>query len=184
MHSSKHSSGNVDMTRAKKMTLGLLVIYAAVLLWILLFKLGVEFSYMEKRYVNFIPFTAPQMHNGNIDYAEMILNMLIFVPLGIYASVLFKQMSFGKKVVLFFLTSLIFETIQFIFKIGAFDITDIITNTTGGIIGLMFYKVIEAFCTDRSRTHHVINVFASIGTFIVIAFLILLKLEMLPIRYQ
>ena len=32
-------------------------------------------------------------------------------------------------------TSLLFEAVQFIFAIGASDITDIITNSLGGIIG-------------------------------------------------
>jgi len=36
------------------------------------------------------------------------------------------------------LTSFLFEAVQFIFAIGASDITDIIGNTMGGIIGIFF----------------------------------------------
>src|SRR5436190_23256254 len=128
-----------DSNSANKVTKALLIIYIVTLFWILLFKLGVRFSYMEKRSVNLIPFFS----NGKIDLSEIILNVVIFVPLGIYAGVLFKRSSFGKKLFFFFLISLVFESLQFFFRIGAFDVTDIITNTIGGIIGLLIFKAIE-----------------------------------------
>ncbi len=43
-----------------------------------------------------------------------------------------------------------FEASQYIFGIGASDITDIITNTIGGIIGICIYMVIKkAFKEDK-----------------------------------
>lgn len=73
------------------------------LLWILEFKLGVRFSYMGKRRVNIIPFSEPVILNGKIDFGEMILNAVIFVPLGIYAAIIFEKWIFGKKKFLIFL---------------------------------------------------------------------------------
>ena len=173
-----------DNTSANKITKALLIIYLAALFWILLFKLGVRFSYMEKRDVNLIPFSELFISNGKIDLAEIILNVVIFVPLGIYAGVLFKRWSFGKKLFFFFLLSLVFEMLEFFFKIGAFDITDIITNTIGGIIGLLMFTAIEKLVNNSRKTQKIINIIAATGTVVMIMLLLLLKLNMLPVRYQ
>jgi len=42
-----------------------------------------------------------------------------------------------------FLFSLLLEINQFIFGIGATDVTDLITNTFGGIIGYIFYLIFK-----------------------------------------
>jgi len=167
-----------------KLTIVLFVIYLIALCWILLFKLGVRFSYMEKRSVNLIPFSEFLVKNGKIDFGEIIMNVVIFVPLGIYAGVLFKRWIFRNKLFLFFLISLLVEAIQFIFKVGTFDITDIITNIMGGIIGLMIFGAIEELFNNPVRSQKFINIISAIGTIVVISLLLLLKLNMLPVRYQ
>lgn len=57
-----------DNNSANKLTIVLFVIYFIALFWILLFKLGVQFSYMENRQVNLIPFREALMLNGKIDF--------------------------------------------------------------------------------------------------------------------
>ena|SRR5258708_35037712 len=173
-----------DNIKANKLTNVLSIIYLIVLFWILLFKLGVRFSYMGNRRVNLIPFSEPVILNGKIDFGEMILNVVIFVPLGIYAGILFERWIFGKKVFLFFLISLMIEGLQFILKVGAFDITDIITNTSGGIIGLMIFKAIEKVFNNNLKAQKFINIIAVIGTALITLLLLLLKMDMLPVRYK
>jgi len=167
-----------------RLTTVLFIIYLIVLSWILLFKLGVRFSYMGNRRVNLIPFSEPLILNGKIDVGEIILNVVIFVPLGIYAGILFEKWIFGKKLFFFFLVSLIVEGLQFILAVGAFDITDIITNTLGGIIGLMIFEAIEKAFNNSVKAQKFINIIAAIGTVLIILFLVLLKMNMLPVRYQ
>jgi glycopeptide antibiotics resistance protein len=167
-----------------RLTTVLFIIYLIVLSWILLFKLGVRFSYMGNRSVNLIPFSEPLILNGKIDVGEIILNVVIFVPLGIYAGILFEKWIFGKKLFFFFLISLIVEGLQFILAVGAFDITDIITNTLGGIIGLMIFAAIEKAFNNSVKAQKFINIIAAIGTVLIILFLVLLKMNMLPVRYQ
>jgi glycopeptide antibiotics resistance protein len=156
----------------------LFIVYLIAIFWILLFKLGVRFSYTGNSSVNLIPFSE------HIDAAEIISNVLIFVPLGMYAGVLFTRWSFGTKLLFIFLTSLMFEALQFILKIGVFDITDMITNTSGGIIGLMIFEAIKKVLKDRVKAQKFINIIAAIGTVLMISLLLLLKMNMLPIRYQ
>jgi len=166
-----------ENNKTNKLTSVLFIIYLIALFWILLFKFGVRFSYMENRNVNLTPF-------AKIDVAEIILNVVIFVPLGIYAGVLFKRWGFVKKLFFFFLISLMFEGLQFIFRIGAFDITDIITNISGGIIGSLIFEAIEKLFNNSVRSQKFITIIAAIGTVLMISLLLLLKLNMLPIRYQ
>jgi glycopeptide antibiotics resistance protein len=135
---------------------------------------------MEKRDVNLIPFFS----KGKIDLSEIILNIIIFVPAGIYAGVLFKRRSFVKKLFFFFLVSLVFEALQFVLRIGAFDVTDIITNTIGGITGVIIFKAIEKLFNNSSKAQKFINIIAVIATVLMILLLILLKMNMLPVRYQ
>jgi glycopeptide antibiotics resistance protein len=169
---------------ANRLTTLLLVIYLIALIWILLLKLGVRFSYMESRSVNLIPFREPLILNGKMDVSEIILNVVVFVPLGIYAGILFKRWTFANQLFFFFLISLLFEVLQYILRIGAFDITDIITNTSGGIIGLLILKAIEKVFNNNIKAQKLVNVMATIGTVLMISLLLLLKMNMLPVRYQ
>jgi glycopeptide antibiotics resistance protein len=167
-----------------RLTAALFIVYLLALCWILLLKLGVRFSYMESRSVNLIPFSKPLILNGKADVGEIILNVVIFVPLGIYAGILFDRWRFGRKLFFFFLVSLIVEGLQFTLAVGAFDITDIITNTLGGIIGLMIFKGLEKAFNNSVKAQKFINIIAAIGTVLIISLLFLLKMNMLPVRYQ
>ncbi len=162
-----------------RLTTALFIIYLIAICWILLFKLGVRFSYMGKRSVNLIPFSEPLILN-----TENILNVVIFVPLGVYAGILFKRWIFGKKLLFFFLLSLLVESLQYVLRVGAFDVTDLITNTLGGVIGLIIYKGLDKAFNNRVKAQKFINKIAATGTVLMILLLVLLKMNMLPVRYQ
>ncbi len=177
------NNGQED-TIANRLTVTLFIMYSIALFWILLFKMGVQFSYMENRNINLIPFRESLFLHNKINVGETLLNVVIFIPLGIYAGVLFKRWTVGKKLLCFFLISLMFEMLQLIFRLGAFDITDIITNTSGGIIGLIIFGVIKKLFNNSLKTQKFINIIAAAGTVLMISLLLLLKLNMLPVRYQ
>ncbi|MEB2776307.1 VanZ family protein [Algoriphagus sp. D3-2-R+10] len=164
---------------ADKLTKTLLFVYLLVLGWIILLKLGVEFSYMENRNINLIPFA-----NGYYDEMETILNVVIFIPLGIYAGVLFRNRTFKFNLLFFFLISLMLEGLQYAFRFGTFDVTDLLTNTSGGIIGYVLFWTLQKFNSKSLKAQKYINIIGAIGTFLIVSLLLLLKLNMLPIRYQ
>lgn len=169
---------------ATRLTTALFIIYLIAMCWILLLKLGANFSYMDNRSVNLVPFRELRLFKAKADLSELILNLLVFIPLGLYTGVLFDRWNIAKKLSLFFLASLLIEGLQFALAIGAFDITDIILNTLGGIIGFVIFKVIEKASRDRLRAQKFINGVAAIGTVLMIVLLLLLKLNLLPVRYQ
>ena len=164
---------------ADKVTSVLLLVYLAALFWIIVLKLNIHFSYKGASNINIIPYKEPLILNGKVDYGEMILNVLVFIPLGLYVGILFKNLSVGKKFFSFFLTSFICEVLQYALKIGAFDITDIINNTMGGILGFFLYKATEKIFRKPSTAQKIINVIALIGTIFVISALLYLKINKL-----
>ena len=180
-------NGSTDANEHKivtRLTIALFTVYLAALCWVLLFKLGVQFSYMESRRISLIPFSQAFIANGEIDVPEIILNVLIFVPLGIYVGMLFSKWSFKKKIFFVFLVSLIIEGLQLILGAGAFDSTDLITNTFGGLIGVMIFTAIQKAFNNNYKAAKFINIIAAIGTTLMIVLLSLLKMNMLPIKYQ
>jgi glycopeptide antibiotics resistance protein len=125
---------------------GLLAFYLVILTWLVLFKLQYNiFSVFHYHYtsLNLIPFAAPGSTR------EMVDNILIFIPFGLLLDVNFKKVGFSLKVALVLALSLTFEFIQFIFAIGATDITDVITNTVGGVLGLELYGVCNRFMNSK-----------------------------------
>ena len=67
-----------------------------------------------------------------------------------------------------------YEIVQDILAIGGNDITDLIGNTLGGIIGIGLFVVIEKIL-DKN-TVKIINVLATIGTVFIVIFLSLLAI--------
>ena len=167
-----------DNNKTNKLTNVLFIIYLIALFWIIVFKFNVQFSYMgNMRSINLIPFSESLIINGKLHFSEIIMNVVIFLPLGIYVEILFKRWIIGKKLFLFFLISLICEGFQFILGVGASDITDIINNTLGGIIGLMIYKGIEKVFKTSVKAQKFMNIIAILGTILMILLLLLLKIN-------
>ncbi|MFN8344385.1 MAG: VanZ family protein [Spirosomataceae bacterium] len=171
-----------DTTAANKLTGALFIIYLGALFWIIVLKLNISFAYNGKAgNVNLIPFHEPVLLNGKVGYGEMILNVLIFIPLGLYAGILFKKLSTGKKILSFFTVSLLCEVLQFALKIGAFDITDLITNTFGGIIGWVLFKATEKGFKNTAKAQKFINIIATLGTVLLLSLLLYLKINKRPV---
>jgi len=67
---------------------------------------------------------------------------------------------------------------------GAFDVTDIITNTLGGIFGWIIFKGLDKAFNNSIKAQKFINIIAATGTILMILLLVLLKMNMLPVKYQ
>lgn len=69
-------------------------------------------------------------------------NVFAFSPFGFLVPVMTEKKRGLIKVVLgTFLFSLIIESCQYIFKVGVFDVDDLLLNTIGGLIGYIVYKI-------------------------------------------
>ncbi|EFM38674.1 VanZ-like protein [[Eubacterium] yurii subsp. margaretiae ATCC 43715] len=136
--------------KSKKITLALMIFYLLALIWVIVFKS--EFSIKDLsqiRNINLIPFSQPAIVNGKADVREIILNVVAFIPYGLFIHALIDEMSILKKILIIFATSFVFELIQYIFAIGASDITDIISNTSGGVIELVISILMAKLLKDN-----------------------------------
>jgi len=161
--------------KSKKITLILMIFYLIALIWVIIFKL--EFSIKELpqiRNINLIPFNQPAIVNGKADISEIILNVLAFIPYGLFIHILMDEKSILKKLLIIFATSFIFELIQYIFAIGASDITDIISNTSGGIIGVVVSMFMEKLLRENWIKY--INIVSTVCAIILTAIIVILLL--------
>lgn len=156
--------------RQNKITKILCVIYLLIITWIILFKLSLSFQEVPNfRSVNLTPFAGTARRNGQIDLSEVINNIIVFLPAGIYVSRLKPNWNFFKKLTPIFLLSLFFETAQYVFTIGATDITDLLGNTLGGAIGIGIYFVMHKLFNKKAPI--IVNVLATVGTIIMVGLL-------------
>jgi glycopeptide antibiotics resistance protein len=123
----------------KSLSKTLLGLYSLLLLWLVLFKLSFDIPAVlghGTRSLNLVSFAG---YAGG--RSEMITNLVVFIPLGLLLSINFKRTSFRRKLAFVFLLSVASEVVQYILAIGITDITDVITNTLGGFIGLALYSL-------------------------------------------
>lgn len=119
-------------------------IYFVLLCYLILFKLAFSFDCIPSmRSINLIPFGKSAVVNEHIDIKEIIYNILAFVPLGAFLKILIPKLKFWQTALICLCTSLLFEITQYIFAIGGSDITDLINNTLGGIIGIGYVNIFK-----------------------------------------
>ena len=141
-------------------------IYLLLLCWIILFKLADSIERIPSmRAINLIPFHYDQISGSMFHIEEVLYNVLVFIPAGFYFA------AFNKKkavwgIVLCALLSLGFEVTQWIFALGASDITDLITNTVGGALGTLLYIILGKVLKGKE-----IKIVSIIGAVLEILFL-------------
>lgn len=148
-------------------------IYFLILCWAILFKIAVSIDEIPSmRALNLIPFHYDQLSGSRFHFTEVLENALVFIPAGFYfTEFLNKKPWIG--IITSAALSLCFETLQYVFAIGASDITDVITNTVGGVLGTVLYLVLGKLFKGRqvrivSITGAVLEI-AFIGLMIVLA---------------
>ena len=158
------------MKREKRLTSILLVIYLAILTWIILFKMATSVDGIPHlRGVNLIPFGDSLITNARLDTSELLDNVLVFIPFGLYLGSLMQKQAFWKKLLPIALVSIGYEVIQYIFSIGASDITDVIDNTLGGLIGILLYLILKKLF--RQKAEGILNGICTAATILGIAFI-------------
>ncbi|MEA4970095.1 MAG: VanZ family protein [Candidatus Pelethousia sp.] len=158
----------------RKLTKILFAVYLAALTWIIVCKMSFSLYQDYARSINLIPFGASAVVNQGLDVSEILLNVLAFLPFGIYAGLLFPDWSFGKRILLFAGTSAAYEAMQYALAIGRSDITDLISNCLGGALGLLLFAWIAKLCKTEPRTAKCINICALAGTLCAGGFIALL----------
>jgi glycopeptide antibiotics resistance protein len=142
--------------KKKEKTLTVLYIlffmYSCLMIWEVF--IGPYRSYSGARRYNLYPFKTVMefisndaKYNLQVIFINLIANIIAFIPLGFFISLLFRKSRKLINTALFCVFIIIcIEIGQFILKVGVLDIDDIILNTAGCVLGFMIYKVVKKFC--------------------------------------
>jgi glycopeptide antibiotics resistance protein len=128
----------------------LFYVYIILLFYFLFFseRYGRDFQLHEYRY-NLVFFKEIKRfirYRQQLGFESFVVNILgniiAFAPFGFLLPLL--NIKFRKFFYVTFLSlmfSLVIETIQLIFKVGIFDVDDIMMNTIGGVIGYLTFAI-------------------------------------------
>jgi glycopeptide antibiotics resistance protein len=111
-------------------------IYVLVLVWVVLLKIHTDGfgDLFGRRSINLVPFGGTGA--GGLGSSELAVNVLAFIPLGVLVYLATRRRNVARTFLPIVGVSLIFEIVQYAFGIGASDITDVLTNSAGGVIGI------------------------------------------------
>lgn len=103
----------------------------------------VTFHYPYKQ-MNLVPFIDVLYGRGDF-IRQIVLNVIMTIPFGFLLPLVKKEKNKLFSVIIYtFLLSLSLEILQLLIKSGrSSDITDIITNVVGGIIGYIMYLIFK-----------------------------------------
>ncbi|WP_226671442.1 VanZ family protein [Metabacillus litoralis] len=91
---------------------------------------------------NLVPFTTIQGYfstfTGFSLTDQFIGNILAFLPFGFLIVFIIPRSSLMRILIYTFVLSFGIECLQILFRVGAFDVDDLLLNTVGGVIGYVF----------------------------------------------
>ena len=82
----------------------------------------------------------------------MVLNILFFIPFGVCLPLMRGKWHYRKVVILGFLVSLVYESLQFALAIGVLDVTDLLLNTLGVCVRILIYQLFVKLFALQTRT--------------------------------
>ncbi len=135
--------------RRRRLAAGILFfIYFIVLFYFLFFSEELGRTYSERTYhYNLVPFKEIGRfirYRERLGMKAVLLNIFgnvaAFVPFGVYLPVYFRRCQRFLWAVFFsFELSLAVELLQLVFKVGSFDVDDLLLNTLGGMLGFLVF---------------------------------------------
>ena len=174
-----HSPRRKDIRPEKQniFTFILFAIYILALIGIILYKppFYSEQTVDKIREINLVPFSSCGLSR------DVVYNVLVFIPLGIYISMLKSKWNLIWKLLPIFGLSLAFEVMQYLFALGRSDSADLLANTLGGIVGIGLYAFL--FKIFKDKTTKVINILALVFTacaLLLVSFLLFLMRRAWP----
>ena len=138
----------------------LFVVYLVVLVWTVLWKLEVPWTGGDTM-VKLVPFVAADGAGASAP-VEVVANLVLFVPLGIYLGLLAPRWPWWAAAGTIAGASVALEVTQYVLAVGRSDTTDVIVNTVGGLVGLGLLAL--ARHTLAARTATVMTQICSIAT--------------------
>lgn len=90
--------------------------------------------------------------NTAIDIIELMINIFIFVPIGMISGILFRKFKIFWAVAVGLCTSLAIEFLQLILRSGFVSLTDVIHNTIGSLIGGLLTVIVILIANNINKS--------------------------------
>jgi glycopeptide antibiotics resistance protein len=140
-----------------------LAAYSVILIKLVVFKTGslLETSHLRLRFTdhstgqaNYMPFRTiwPYLQGHPrwlIAIVNLVGNIAPFMPIGFLAPLAYRKMTWQRSLVLAFATGVAMEGLEVMFRVGIFDIDDVILNAFGVMLGYWIFTGFEG----RTRPH-------------------------------
>ncbi|MFC7491336.1 MULTISPECIES: VanZ family protein [unclassified Knoellia] len=154
------------MTSSRRLLAALFVVYLVLLTWVVMWKLEVPSVGGGFRNVKLTPFVSSN-GDGASQPREVWANLLLFVPFGVYLSLLGPQSSRLRVMLAAAATSMTFEVAQYVLAVGRTDITDVIVNTAGAVVGMTCGLMARHGL--GARTHRIVARASAVATVLALA---------------
>ena len=132
-----------------------LIAYSALLIRVVVFKaipvirlkhLRLKFNGTHTGPGNFVPFKSiwPLLTgrtNQLIAMVNLFGNIVPFMPVGFLAPFVYRRMTWYMSLILAIATGLTMETMEVVFRVGIFDVDDIILNAFGVMLGYWVFAM-------------------------------------------
>ena len=82
---------------------------------------------------------------------ENIMNVVVFMPVGVMVGAVFRSMSWKKVLVIGMCLSVGIEVLQFVFRKGFSEVDDVMHNTLGCLIGYCLWRLVLRLAKWQSR---------------------------------
>ena len=136
----------------KKLMYGSLVVYAILLVWVVVFKWtnyeAAEHSIITFRHLGLSDrYIACKPWFDTLDPIDILLNLILFLPMGLYFVLLLKR----KYLILIIglILTIVFEVSQFFTCIGMFNYYDLLGNMLGCILGYILFLIFNRFVSKK-----------------------------------
>lgn len=83
---------------------------------------------------------------------NVVGNVVAFVPCGFFLPVVSRRSRrWYNAILICFGLSLCIEVTQLVFKVGSFDVDDLLLNTAGGVMGFIWNRIVQRYRIRRKR---------------------------------
>lgn len=143
-----------DTTKRQKLGWVLFLLYLALLSYLMFFSEDFGRTNPDRGYAyNLSPFKEIRrfiIYYETLGIKAVVMNLAgnvaAFMPFGFFMPVVSRRSRGPVRIILLgFGFSLMLETIQLVFKVGSFDVDDLMLNTLGAAAGFFCYRKVQRF---------------------------------------
>jgi len=87
----------------------------------------------------------------NYHYSEIIMNVVVFIPIGFFIKASYKWLSWWNILICGLIISIGIECLQFFLKRGVAEIDDLFHNSLGCLIGYLLFCLIRRMCNKSIK---------------------------------